>query len=73
LSPAGIPHGPHPGAYEGSSGVGRTEELAVMLDTVRPLAPTAVALTIEDAAYHESFMPPEPSGAPADSRRARLE
>ena len=37
--PAGIPHGPHPGAYEGSIGAKRTDELAVMLDTTRPSAP----------------------------------
>src|SRR3712207_7776088 len=43
--PAGIPHGPHPGAYEGSIGNRETEELAVMLDTERPLQPTALALS----------------------------
>jgi homogentisate 1,2-dioxygenase len=53
--PAGIPHGPHPGAYEGSIGHRSTDELAVMLDLVRPLAPTPAALSVEDAAYHDSF------------------
>jgi homogentisate 1,2-dioxygenase len=55
LHPAGILHGPHPGAYEGSIGVRETDELAVMLDLERPLAPTAAALAIEDPGYHESF------------------
>jgi len=54
--PAGIPHGPHPGAYEGSIGSKSTDELAVMLDTYQPLSPTAAALGVEDAAYHDSFL-----------------
>ncbi|HEV8267783.1 MAG TPA: homogentisate 1,2-dioxygenase, partial [Thermoanaerobaculia bacterium] len=37
LHPAGIPHGPHPGSYEGSIGSRSTDELAVMVDTFRPL------------------------------------
>jgi homogentisate 1,2-dioxygenase len=53
--PAGIPHGPHPGAYESAPGQTRTEELAVMLDCRAPLAPTSDALSIEDSAYHASF------------------
>ena len=56
--PAGIPHGPHPGAYEGSVGARRTDELAVMLDTFRPLRATAAALAIEDPQYHDSFLAP---------------
>ncbi|HEV8244431.1 MAG TPA: homogentisate 1,2-dioxygenase [Polyangiaceae bacterium] len=54
--PAGIPHGPHPGAYEGSVGARTTDELAVMLDCARPLERTPAAVTIEDPAYHESFI-----------------
>jgi len=54
--PAGIPHGPHPGAYEGSIGSKSTDELAVMLDTYLPLSPTAAALGVEDPAYHDSFL-----------------
>ncbi len=53
--PAGICHGPHPGAYEKSIGTVRTDELAVMLDTSLPLAPTAQAAGLEDAAYHDSW------------------
>jgi len=53
--PAGIPHGPHPGAYEGSIGHRSTDELAVMLDLARPLFPTPAALEVEDPAYHDSF------------------
>jgi homogentisate 1,2-dioxygenase len=54
--PAGVMHGPHPGAYEGSIGVTRTDELAVMMDTARPLQATEAALAIEDPAYEESFI-----------------
>jgi homogentisate 1,2-dioxygenase len=53
--PAGVLHGPHPGAYEGSLGARTTDELAVMLDCARPLRPTAAALGIEDAGYDASF------------------
>jgi homogentisate 1,2-dioxygenase len=55
--PAGVPHGPHPGAYEASIGQRATDELAVMLDTARPLHPTAAALSVEDAGYARSFVP----------------
>ncbi|HVV87209.1 MAG TPA: homogentisate 1,2-dioxygenase [Kofleriaceae bacterium] len=54
--PAGIPHGPHPGSYERSIGATRTDELAVMLDTYRPLTATAAARTVEDAGYMSSFL-----------------
>jgi homogentisate 1,2-dioxygenase len=53
--PAGIPHGPHPGAYENAPGTTRTEEIAVMLDCYAPLLHTADALACEDTAYHASF------------------
>jgi homogentisate 1,2-dioxygenase len=55
LHPAGIAHGPHPGAYEASIGSKRADELAVMVDTFKPLLPTAQASNIEDASYHESW------------------
>jgi homogentisate 1,2-dioxygenase len=54
--PAGVMHGPHPGAYEGSIGVKTTSELAVMLDCYQPLSATPAALGIEDAEYQESFI-----------------
>ncbi len=58
LHPAGIAHGPHPGAYEASIGSKRTDELAVMMDTFLPLAPTAQAASLEDLGYHESWRTP---------------
>jgi len=57
LHPAGIAHGPHPGAYEASIGTTRTDELAVMMDTFKPLIPTAQARNLEDPAYHDSWWP----------------
>jgi homogentisate 1,2-dioxygenase len=54
--PAGVMHGPHPGAYEASIGAQRTDELAVMLDTYAPLEATATALSIEDPGYERSFL-----------------
>ena len=55
LHPAGVPHGPHPGAYEASIGVERVRELAVMIDTFEPLRLTAAALDVEAAAYDDTF------------------
>ncbi|MDZ7741765.1 MAG: homogentisate 1,2-dioxygenase [Bacteroidota bacterium] len=48
LHPTGIPHGPHPGTVEKSIGAKETKELAVMVDTFRPLSLTKQALEIED-------------------------
>jgi homogentisate 1,2-dioxygenase len=55
--PAGIPHGPHPGAYEASLGTTHTSELAVMLDCALPLEATPAAVGIEDVNYQASFLP----------------
>jgi homogentisate 1,2-dioxygenase len=55
LHPAGVPHGPHPGAYERSIGAQRTDELAVMVDTFEPLLPTPNALATETREYHDSW------------------
>ena len=57
LHPAGIPHGPHPGAMERSIGQKETQELAVMVDTFRPLKITQQALDIENPDYFKSWMP----------------
>lgn len=57
IHPNGIPHGPHPGTYEGSIGKERTDELAVMVDTFRPLRATRRVGTIEDEGYVYSWLP----------------
>lgn len=56
LHPAGIPHGPHPGAMERSIGQTQTEELAVMVDTFKPLKITKQALVIDAGNYHTSWV-----------------
>ena len=57
VHPNGIPHGPHPGTYEGSIGKSVTEELAVMVDTFRPLRIAKAARPMEDEAYAYSWLP----------------
>lgn len=56
LHPGGIPHGPHPGAYEGSIGKMETDELAVMVDTFRPLNLTQHAEPLDDPEYPYSWL-----------------
>jgi homogentisate 1,2-dioxygenase len=56
LHPAGIPHGPHPGAAERSIGQKETEELAVMVDTFKPLRLTQLALDLADKDYFKSWL-----------------
>jgi len=56
LHPSGIPHGPHPGTAEKSIGKTKTEELAVMVDTFKPLQVTEEALKIADEAYYKSWL-----------------
>ncbi len=56
VHPNGVPHGPHPGTYEGSIGKARTEELAVMVDTFRPLKMTRFAREMEDESYSYSWL-----------------
>ena len=56
VHPAGIPHGPHPGAYERSIGQKETNELAVMVDTFAPLQVTEEAMQISDSDYHKSWL-----------------
>lgn len=55
IHPNGIPHGPHPGTYEGSIGKKETHELAVMVDTFAPLKLTRQALELEDENYAYSW------------------
>ena len=56
LHPAGIPHGPHPGAAERSIGKKETLELAVMVDTFKPLMVTEEAMKISDDKYFQSWL-----------------
>ncbi|MFN5181602.1 MAG: homogentisate 1,2-dioxygenase [Bacteroidota bacterium] len=56
LHPKGIPHGPAPGAMERSIGQKETAELAVMVDTFRPLMVTEDAVSIDDGKYYKSWV-----------------
>ena len=56
LHPSGIPHGPHPGTAEKSIGKTKTEELAVMVDTFKPLQVTEEAMKIADEDYYKSWL-----------------
>lgn len=56
LHPSGLPHGPQPGATEASLGKQRTDELAVMVDTFRPLEVTVEAQEFEKSDYQASWL-----------------
>jgi homogentisate 1,2-dioxygenase len=56
LHPAGIAHGPHPGAAERSIGKKGSDELAVMVDTFKPLMVTQEAMEIADEDYFKSWL-----------------
>ena len=79
LHPAGIPHGPHPGTVEASIGKEATEELAVMVDTFRPLWLTKQAAALENPDYPFTWLPTEddagrpPSSRSEDRRRSRTD
>lgn len=55
LHPGGLPHGPHPGTVEKSIGAKETHELAVMIDTFKPLYLTTDALQFLDPHYPMSW------------------
>jgi homogentisate 1,2-dioxygenase len=56
LHPRGIPHGPHPGTIVASQGQTRTDELAVMVDTIKPLEVTMQATDFDDPKYPYSWL-----------------
>ncbi len=51
LHPSGFTHGPQPGAVERAIGAEAFDELAVMVDTFRPLDLCDAALSCEDSGY----------------------
>ncbi|GAA1292208.1 homogentisate 1,2-dioxygenase [Pseudonocardia aurantiaca] len=55
LHPGGHSHGPQPGAYERSIGVQQVDELAVMVDTFRPLELGEAGRAADDGAYAWSW------------------
>jgi homogentisate 1,2-dioxygenase len=56
LHPRGIPHGPHPGTIAASRDATSTDELAVMVDTVRPFQLSRQAMKLDDPNYPLSWM-----------------
>jgi homogentisate 1,2-dioxygenase len=56
LHPRGIPHGPHPGTIVASRPMTRTDELAVMVDTFKPLLVTRAAKDYDDPTYPLSWL-----------------
>ena len=56
LHAAGAPHGPQPGAVEASLGKTSTDEIAVMVDTFKPLQIARQALDAEDDSYYRSWI-----------------
>jgi homogentisate 1,2-dioxygenase len=60
LHPNGIPHGPHPGTVEANLGKKETLEIAVMMDTFRPLKLTNYAEEMNDPKYYLSWNETEP-------------
>jgi homogentisate 1,2-dioxygenase len=59
LHPAGFIHGPQPGSWERSIDKAGTDEVAVMIDTFRPLLVSSTARAVEDPDYHRSWLPRE--------------
>ncbi|HEY5341020.1 MAG TPA: homogentisate 1,2-dioxygenase [Candidatus Aquilonibacter sp.] len=56
LHAAGAPHGPQPGAVEASLGAKSTDEIAVMVDTFKPLHLAQAAIDVEDPQYFRSWL-----------------
>jgi homogentisate 1,2-dioxygenase len=56
LHPRGLPHGPHPGTIVASRPMTRTDELAVMVDTFRPLRVATAASGFDDPGYPYSWL-----------------
>jgi homogentisate 1,2-dioxygenase len=53
--PQGIHHGPHPNAAKNAADKTETAEIAVMIDTYRPLRATPAADSVEFKEYHLSW------------------
>ena len=65
--PDGLPHGPHPGRTEASIGAKRTNELAVMMDSFRPLHVAKDVVSAEDKEYFRSWVEGGPAFNPPTS------
>jgi homogentisate 1,2-dioxygenase len=54
--PAGLPHGPQPGKIEASLDLNEANEIAVMIDTFKPLKITTNVIEIDDSHYPLSWL-----------------
>ncbi len=54
--PGGLPHGPQPSKIKESLGAKETNELAVMIDTFKPLQITTQAKAVDDSDYPSSWL-----------------
>ncbi len=54
--PDGMPHGPQPGKAEASIGAKETNEVAVMMDTFRPLTVARAVMAVDDPGYPRSWL-----------------
>jgi homogentisate 1,2-dioxygenase len=63
VHPSGLPHGPQPGTVEAALGKTRTDELAVMCDTFRPLRLTTACRAVDRPEYAYSWNPDRTAGA----------
>ncbi len=55
VHPTGFIHGPQPGSSDKADAAEGTSEVAVMIDTFRPLQVLADAVAVEDAGYNSSW------------------
>ena len=62
LHPGGYAHGPQPSAIEASLGAERFEELAVMVDTFRPLEIGEGGANVDDGVYAWTWAGRGPTG-----------
>jgi homogentisate 1,2-dioxygenase len=57
LHPRGVNHGPHPKALANQHSKTRTDEIAVMVDTLHPLKVSTFAAGLENKNYWKSWIP----------------
>ncbi|MBN8555573.1 MAG: homogentisate 1,2-dioxygenase [Deltaproteobacteria bacterium] len=56
LHPRGVNHGPHPKALANQNAKKRTDEIAVMIDSIKPLKVSKIARDLEIKDYWKSWM-----------------
>jgi homogentisate 1,2-dioxygenase len=72
VHPGGHAHGPQPGAYENSIGVHYFDELAVMIDTFRPLELGEAGRAVDDGKYAWSWVGGKRGGGGTDGGKGEV-